>query len=192
MESAENTAEVVKVLIGELETLDGYYVLNMDQIGKLNASVDGVEVTIEDDLTSYDPDFKKGTTLTLSDEQAETFVRARYLTDDGKNAFRMVRQREYMNGFFQKAIAKMKEQPNFANTLWNTLKDAAVTDMNGNSFSRIAESVRKGESKGILSFEGETKEGTLLEDGELHEEFYPDQESIAAVMTELFSLVNIE
>ena len=64
--------------------------------------------------------------------------------------------------------------------------------MNGNVFSRIAEMVRSGESKGILTLDGETKLGTVLGDGVEHEEFYPSEESILDVMKQLFSLELIE
>jgi len=36
-----------------------------------------------------------------------------------------------MKGFSDKAIRKLKEDPNFANDLWDTFEDVAVTDMSG-------------------------------------------------------------
>lgn len=191
-ESAENTVEAVKGLVGDLDDIDGYYVLNMDQIGQLNAAVGGVEVTIEDDMTSIDPAFQKGTTITLSDEQAEEFVRARMALEDDTNASRMRRQRAFMKGFSDKATRKLKEDPNFANDLWDTFEDVAVTDMSGKDISKMAEAVRSNESKGTLTFQGETKIGHVLKDGLEHEEFYPDQDSVVEVLTELFSLEKVE
>ena len=191
-QGAENTVDAVKRLVGNLDFIDGYYVLNMDQIGQLNAAVGGVEVTIEDDMTSVDPEFKKGTTITLSDVQAEKFIRARMSLKDDTNASRMRRQRAFMNGFSSKAIRKLKEAPNFANDLWDTFEDVAVTDMSGKDVSKIAEAVRADESKGTLTFEGETRLGYILNDGKEHEEFYPDQESVVEVLTELFSLEKTE
>lgn len=191
-QSAENTVDVVSELVGELDPINGYYVLSMDQIGTLNASVGGVDVTIEEDMTAVDPAFTKGTTLTLTDEQAEKFIRARMALEDDSNQSRMSRQKQYMNSFFSKALAKFREEPNFINTLWDTLINTAVTDMSGNSFSRIAETMRKDESRGFLTFEGETKLGTTLDDGEEHDEFYPDTDSVRDVLTELFTLQHIE
>lgn len=192
-ESAENTVTTVSELIGDLDHIDGYYVLNMDEIGTLNSSVGGVEVTFDKDLTEADPAFQKGATVRLSDAQAETLVRIRMAMKDDSNESRMERQRLYMNGFFKKAISEVKAHPNFANNLWNTLKDVAVTDMSGNAFSRIAETLRSDESRGILKFEGKTQIGSeLLADGEKHEEFYPETESMTEVLTELFSLQPLE
>ena len=61
--------------------------------------------------------------------------------------------------------------------------------MNGMDFSRIARMLLDGEDKGILKIEGESKLGTVLNDGLEHEEFYADLTSVRDVMTDLFSLV---
>ena len=190
--SAENTVEAVKLLVGELDHIDGYYVVNMQDIGRLNHAVGGVEVTVDDDLTRWDESLTKGKTLVLSDEQAEAFIRARMYVGNEENSARMNRQRQYMDSFFKKVKENVMKDPEFATTLWNTLRDVAVTDMNGNVFSRIAQMFLKGESKGILTIKGESKLGNVLNDGLEHEEFYADPDSIREVMTELYSLVPVE
>ena len=191
-ESAENTVETICELLGELDHIDGYYVLNMESVKTLNSSIGGVEVTFTDDLTEADPAFQKGATITLTDDQAEKLVRTRMAMSDDSNAKRMERQRIYMQGFFDKAIARVRSDMSFANTLWNTLLDAAVTNMSGNDFSRIAEALRSDESRGILRFEGKSQLGTLLPDGLEHEEFYPTKKSVLDILTELFTLQLID
>ena len=191
-EGAENTVEAVKSVVGDIDDIDGYYVLNMDQLGVLNASVGGVEVTIEEDMTAVDPDFRKGKTIKLSNDQAEKYIRARMALEDDTNASRMRHQRAYMEGYSSKALKKLKEDPSFINDLWDSLQEVAVTDMKGKDVSRIAEALRSDESKGILSYQGETKLGHLLQDGKEHEEFYPSEESVVEVLTKLFSLKKVK
>ena len=191
-ESAVNTVDAVKNLLGEIENITGYYVLNMKDVPTLNHVIGGVEIEIDEDLTSIDPAFVEGTTIILNDAQAEQYVRARMSVGEGDNVSRMRRQRIYINSFFKKAKSKAKTDPQFADDLWDALEDVSVSDMNGNVFSRIAEMVRSGESKGILTLDGETKLGTVLGDGVEHEEFYPSEESILDVMKQLFSLELIE
>ena len=191
-ESAENTVLAVRTLLGELEYIDGYFVMNMENIGLLNNVVGGVPVTIEDEMENVDPAFVKGTTLTLTDEQAEKYVRARMQVGEGDNASRMRRQQTYMESFFGQLEKCMKEKPEYAQKFWNKLRDSAVTDMTGNDISRIGEKIRSGKSKGILHIEGETVIGTTLADGLEHEEFYPEESSIYQVMNELFTLVHLE
>ena len=191
-QSAENTVDVVCEFLGELDHIDGYYVLDMDEIGTLNSFMGGVTVTIDEDMTMVNPAFVNGTTITLSDSQAQAFVRARKALDNEENGARMRRQRIFMDAFFKQAISEVKSHPNFANRLWDALKNAATTDMSGSSFSRIAETFRADESSGILKFEGNTTLGTILGDGVEHEEFYPSTESMVEILTELFSLQPLE
>ena len=186
--SAVNTMDSVKYLLGDLERIDGYYVLSMGDIGALNHAVGGVEITMNEDLTAADPAFTKGSTLTLTDEQAERFVRARMTVGEGTNAERMARQKEYMDVLLQKIKSNSMEDAGFALRLWNALRSAAATDMKGMDFSRIANMFIKGQNKGILSPEGETRIGTVLNDGLEHEEFYPDETSLLEVMRKLYSL----
>ena len=45
-----------------------------------------------------------------------------------------------------------------------------------------------GENRGIFRIEGETRLGQRLDDGIDHVEFYPDEDSVKEVMTELYHL----
>lgn len=192
--SAENTVDAVKRYLGELENIDGYFVMNLKDIGTLNHTVGGVEVTIENDLdAALDDTFTKGETLVLDDRQAERFLRSRRTSGDvGQNAERMTRQRQYMSAFFDKVRMQTMKNPKFGLELWDMLKDVAVTNMNGNDFSRIAQKLLKGENKGIHTIKGETVMGRVVYDGEEHEEFYADPESKRDEMVEMFSLVKLE
>ena len=107
---------------------------------------------------------------------------------EGTNKERMARQRQYMASFFKRVKEKTAENPRFGIELWNTLKDIAETNMNGNDFSRIAQKLLKGEDKGIHTIQGRTIVGMILQDGKTHEEFYPETTSIREEMSDLFSL----
>ena len=190
--AAENLVKTVRNYLGELENIDGYYIISMDDIQKLNNAVGGVDITLEEDLTDADPAFTKGATVHLTDEQAERYIRARMNVSDGTNASRMNRQRSYMTGLFSSVRQKCEKDPQFALSLWDTLHSAAFTNMNGNDFSRIAQKLIKGEDLGIRTVEGEVKIGYLLGDGEPHEEFYPSMDSLKAQLIDLFSLVAVD
>lgn len=99
-QSHENTVKSVKKLLGGIQ-IDGYYELNMSEIPKLNSMVDGVTVTLEDDLSKKYPKMKKGATINLDDEQAYAYVHDRYGVGDEENTSRMKRQQQYMTGFFK-------------------------------------------------------------------------------------------
>lgn len=186
---AQNTVNAVRDLLGYLEVVDGYYEISMKDIAALNRAVGGVEIHFDEDLTVVDPAFKKDATVTLTDAQAEAFLRARMSVGEGTNEERMSRQRQYMDGLFAKVREHTRDNPKYGVELFKSLRSIAVTNMIGNDFSRIAQSLLKDDSKGILRFEGETKMGSVLGDGKLHEEFYPSTDSLIDVMTQLYSLV---
>lgn len=190
--AAKNLGESVKNYLGGLQNIDGYYVINMKDIEHLNASLGGIEVTLEEDLTSRDPAFAAGKTVTLTDEQAEKFLRARVGLEDESNPARMSRQRQYMSGLFARVREKTAENPEYALDLWKTLRSIAETDMTGNDFSRIAQKLLKGENRGFRTIAGETKEGFIIGDGIPHDEFYPDMKSLKTVLIDLFSLVPVD
>ena len=188
---AENTVRSVREFLGGMEKIDGYYVLSLDDIELLNRSAGGVEIRVDDDVRAWNPELKAGETVRLTDAEAASYLRARMEVGEGTNAERMARQRNYVTGLFSEIGKKAESDPEYALELWNMLKGAACTNMNGNDFSRIAQKLIKGENMGIHVFKGETREGYASGDGELHEEFYPDMSSVKEELTEMFSLVPI-
>lgn len=190
--AAANLDASVRDYLGGLQSIDGYYVINMEDIEKLNAALGGIQVTIEEDLTSRDPSFEKGKTITLSDEEAERFLRARVGLEDESNVARMGRQRQYMSGLFARVKEKTAENPEYALDLWKMLRSIASTNMSGNDFSRIAQKLLKGENMGFMTIDGESKEGMLIGDGVPHEEFYPSIKSKKEILSKLFSLVPVD
>lgn len=172
-----NTVDAVSMLLGELP-IDGYYSIHMSDIGILNQAVGGVTVTLDDDFSSMDPAMKKGATVTLTDEQAQIYVRGRMEVGDGTNEERMSRQLQFMEDFKTKARAKMKADSGFAQRLLEELSGNAVTNLSGRDLSVIINQIYKNEDLGILQLQGKTKEGTTLNDGKIHEEFYPEEASI--------------
>ncbi len=185
--SCENTVEAVSAMLGELP-VDGYYSLPMDEIPSLNSVVGGVTVTVEDDFSSTDPSLEMGKTVTLSDEQAFHYVRDRMDVGDGGNRSRMRRQRQYLKGFEEKAKEQAKEDPQLAAEIYQGFQQMAVTDLNGNQVSKIANLLVKYEDGGHYEFEGKTEEGDILGDGMDHAMFFPDKASVIEVMTEAYSL----
>ena len=113
------------------------------------------------------------------------------LSDD-TNAARMSRQTQYMDALFDQIGTRAMSDPQFGLKLWETMKNAAVSDMNGNKFSRIANMFFQGEDKGILHIDGKTKIGKVLDDGQEHEEFYADTESLRDNMCLLYSMTPVE
>lgn len=186
-EGCENTVDAVSELLGYYP-IDGYYSINMKDIGTLNHAVGGVTVTLEDDFTSKDPAMQEGKTLRLSDKQAEYFVRSRMDIGDGENKSRMRRQKTYMDAYLDRALERIRKDNNFVNSLYETLKDNATTDVPQNRISAAANRMSKWKYIGTFELKGEYKTGDTLDDGVLHTEFYPETSSIIDTLKSLCSI----
>ena len=102
-----NTVQTVEKLLCGID-IHHYVVLDMTAIPVVNDAIGGVQVTLEDDFTVYDPAMTKGATLTLMGEQSEFFVRGRMTVADGTNASRMARQQQYLSGFLDQFSRSVK------------------------------------------------------------------------------------
>lgn len=185
--SCENTVVAVSKLLGGI-TIDGYCAVNMEDFPKLNHLVDGVEVTLEDDFTMHDPKMKKGTTLTLTDEQAYIYIHSRMEMKNDTNSARMQRQKQYMKAYFEKALTLMKTDNTFINNINSELETIAVTNITGRQMSTMTKTLMEGTNRGIKEFSGKSKIGQALDDGIDHAEFYIDKASKIQIMTEMYGL----
>lgn len=188
-DGCRNQVTAVSDLLGELP-ISGYYSVSMDDIGKINHAFGGVTVTIDEDLTSVDPAMEKGAVLTLTDEQAERYLRARMSVGEGTNEERIHRQRNYLESFLREGETKVRTSARHYYDIFEEMEDFAVTNLTGKQISRIAKALTQNESRGFFSFKGRTESGDeYLGDGLMHAEFYPDQDSIKTVLTDIFGLV---
>ena len=187
----ENTVTAVSDLFGYLP-VDGYFVLNMQDIGTINHAIGGVVIDFDQDLTTVDPAFKKGESVLLSDKQAEKFVRARMEVGDGTNIERMARQRQYMEAVYSLLIGQLRENPAYLDDLYDELHENIQSDQSAKTVSTIANKISQFESLGILRIDGESREADTLDDGELHAEFLMDEDSQISTLKKIITLTETE
>lgn len=176
VQSCANVVDTVSDLMGG-EQIDGYFAMNLDGIAILNDAVGGVPVTITSDFSGIDASLPLGQTVTLTGEQAETFVRSREGVDDQTNIARMARQRIYLISFFQ-CVKNQSEE-----TILRAYDDVSpytVTNMGSGVVSRLADNLKQYEMLESLDIEGEAKvENNLWA-------FYPDEDSLQQAILALF------
>ena len=182
-----NTVTTVSRLLGGLP-INGYYSMNMHDVGMINHVLGGVTVEIEEDMTSVDPQMEKGAKIQLTDEQARAYLRARMTVGDGMNAGRMNRQRQYMQGAYAIVLERLREDPEFINEAYDELTDLIDSDLPRKEISMIAAQIREAESVGILTIDGESKIGDTLGNGQEHAEFYISTESLIETLQKLIDL----
>ena len=182
-----NLAEAAEDLLGGLE-IDGYYVLNMKDVGKVNDTIGGVSVDIKEDLTELDSAFVSGETVRLSGDQAESYLRARMDVGEGSNAERMERQQQYMENAYDLIIGQLRENPDYVNDLYDQLNDIVESDGTQKRISQISNQIMQYENMGIINFSGETKINDTIGEGVEHEEFYTDPKSLMAGLRKVIDI----
>ena len=127
--SCENLKKSVsRILLGI--PINSYAAVDLDAIPILNDGVGGVNVTVNEDLSSRDPALALGANVTLGGIQAETFVRARDVRgDENQNNLRMERQKVYLTSFIKQTLAMTKEDIKTPVRLYNSVSDYVVTDI---------------------------------------------------------------
>lgn len=177
-ESAALTKAAVSALLQGQE-IEHYYAMRLDGIGILNDLLGGIEVTLEDDFTMYDPAMTKGKTMRLDGKQAEIFTRYRYDVGDSSNTSRMQRQRVYGQEALRVLKEKMQESSKFIANLFDALEACSVTDMNRGFLINLANKMDSYEIKDPALIEGSTtigKRGTV--------EFYADADSLTQALVD--------
>ena len=179
-QSCELTIRAVRNLLWNVP-IDHFMAMNMDAISAFNDAIGGVEVTLEDDFSAYDPSMTPGKTMLLQGKQAEYYLQYRYNVGQQTNLSRLDRQYNYLQAASSKAMHLIQETPMFAGKLFNLLKDSVQTDVSSGYLINLANKVRRYEVMPIMRIDGETRLG---ESGFV--EFYPDRNSMREVVRSTF------
>lgn len=122
-----NTVQTVERMLHGID-IHHYVLLDMEAIPLLNDMLGGVEVTLKDDFSMFDPAMTKGATLRLMGDQAEFFVRGRMSVADGTNASRMARQQQYLSGLLRQFRQQAENDQLQLDELLNTLDQHMASD----------------------------------------------------------------
>ena len=161
--------------------IDYYYAINLDGIQVLNDLLGGIEVTLEDDFTAYDPSMTKGKTLVLAGKQAEYYVRGRYDVGDQTSASRMTRQKDYLEKAKGALEARVQESASFILDVFDALSPYANTDMKRGLILNLSNKTRQYDIVSLQEMEGEWQIGA-----EGFEEFYVDSDALWETVIDCF------
>ena len=180
-DNARYTVRAVRKLLNDLE-IDGYYMVDYSAVPVLTDLLDGVPVTIPEDMTAVHHEWYRGHTVTLTGTDAETFVRTRKTVGSGTNAERMERQSVYMRGVVDRIHQKLSDDAHFASDLVSAFRSIAVTDLTD---QRLMEEI--GEARSYEVMPVDRLPGHYEQDSNGFVEFYPDQDSPAEwIMNHLY------
>ena len=181
-DNAKYTIRAVQNLLSGIE-IDGYYMVDYSAVPVLTDALGGVPVQIEFDMTSVNPEWKQGSSVTLRGKEAETFVRTRKTIGEGTNEERMVRQAEFMRSAINRMRQKINNDIGYAETLVETLQGLSVTNM---TTKRLAEELKEIHGYEVLPVDHPAGEYTIGSDGfvEFHMQ---DGAAVEWVLEHLFS-----
>jgi hypothetical protein len=118
--------------------------------------------------------------VTLTGEQALTYVRARYGMEDPTNASRMKRQKQYLEAAYERTRDVAAQDDAFLSRAALQMADHLVSDCSGNKLEVMLQRVSEYEFDAIYDIDGETRMG------EEFIEFYPDADALMQIFIECF------
>ena len=177
--SCLNTVDAVSSLLFDAP-IQHYIQIPMSAIPMLNDMVGGVPVEIPVDMTDADPAFVEGTTVFLTGDQAEKFVRARKILENDTNTARMSRHRIYMESFRKQAQKAFDSESEFALKLVEKLGEYMQTDLTAQQLSELVERLDQSLVSPIRTADGELIVGTKFY------EFFVDEASLWEIVKQAY------
>lgn len=180
--SCDNLCEAVSRLFGEIP-INEYVILNRSSMPHINQFAGGVSVTVpNDDLSGLHPEWKKGATVTLKDEEVEDYLRYRDITEDFSNEGRIERQKSYLLPFLRKA-SELAETD--SRGTWKKIEDmrkyllTSITENKYISMVELFSDINMDEAY-FIELSGENRLG------DKNDEFYVDEEELQKVIINTF------
>lgn len=180
--SCESLCEAVSNLLGGIP-VKRYVVTNQDSMPYINDLAGGITLTVPNsDLEEQYPDFSEGASVTLDSQNIKTFLQYRDTEDSFSNTGRMERQKAYVTAYIEKVKSMSRSQLEEAWDSLDLMEDYLQTSIAKNQYLELAELIQKLDfsEDNYETLEGDNKEG------ELHDEFYVDEEALQEKIIELF------
>lgn len=170
------TKETVSELLYGIP-IQSYISLNIEGIGAISEAMGGIRITVPEDYKWIDPTFEKGSEVVLKGALAEAYVRRRDLNVTGSNNNRMERQNQVVEAAAVQLPQRAKEDPNLYMKMFSSAEQYMVTDLSTGELEKLS-TYESGLE--IEKVPGEVKAG------DLHDEFYVNDEELYDLLIKLF------
>lgn len=181
--SCELMSEAVSRLLYEVP-IQGYCAMNMDGIPAATEILGGVEVVIPDTaLEEVNDSFKAGSTVMLTAENVEQFVRYRDTTLSQSALGRMERHKIFLEAFVTKAQKNYQKDASLVAELFEGVQPYLVTNMTNDIFVKLLEASYHSDKK-LQTIPGEGVDGLYFD------EYNANQEELFQVILQMFYVTN--
>lgn len=174
------TKKTVSELLYDIP-IDAYLSLDMASIPIINDAVGGVTITIPKDYTNIDPAFEKGTTVTLTGKQADSYVHYRDTSVAFSNNERMQRQVQYIPALITAIRNKVGAGSNYYEFFYPLVEKYMVTDLMEDQINKLADYNLV--TSEVQYVPGEGKQG------EIYEEFHVDEKKLQEIIIKMFYIL---
>ena len=173
-DGGRKSCELAKTAVSNLlyqVPIQGYCALNLDGLPLLAKAVDGIPIIVPDDsLEQIDSEFQEGEKVILNENNIETFVRYRDITQSQSAITRLNRQKAFLDAYESRAIETFNENPGFISDLYIDLQNYMVTNMGTDQFVKIMEDASSGSEKESFTIPGEGIEGKVFDEYQVYDE----------------------
>lgn len=167
--------------------INGYVAVGYDAIPFLNDSVGGVEVTVTEDVIG-DTGWTVGDKIILYGSESILYVRYRDTTVFESARLRTIRQKEYLTAFANQAMEQTKKDITLPLRLYQGVQEYIVTDLTLDEILYLAEEIS---AYDLNEIEIHTMSGETVQ-GEVYEEFYPNENELRDLLIELYYIEETE
>lgn len=169
--------------------IEKYYALNLSGIAPINDSIGGVLLQSQCDLPQYS--VKTDDIITLKGDMAESYVRARSMTDIDASLERSNRQVQYLQSFADQTFPAVLVNFGTIADLYNVGAEYSQTNMSLQDVTYMASVLL---SKGTNHFDATVLEGEMKTEqdsageGNLHALFTPSEDELMQTILDTFYL----
>ncbi|MCI5610569.1 MAG: LCP family protein [Roseburia sp.] len=109
--------------------IHGVCAISFNAISIMTDMLDGIEVTIPDDMTELNASYSQGARVTLTGKNVVNYLRYRNYNQLGSPTTRLTRQKDFMQAAISKGIAKLKSNPMFVSDVYQAIVPYMNTDI---------------------------------------------------------------
>lgn len=161
--------------------IQGYCALSLNALPVMIGELGGLEVVVPNDsLTAKYPEYKEGTTITLSAENIEPYLRYRDTSVSGSPFLRLRRQEAFLKAYAGRVEEDFGKDPGVVTRVYTALDPCMVTNIGTDQFVRLMEMMTEGSAPVFWTLPGESVAG------EVYDEYHADEEALRERIMETF------
>lgn len=175
------TVQALSKVLGDIPILN-YVALNTKEIAKFQDVIGTLSITLDDDYTDVNSQYKKGNRIELTTNEAESFVRYRNTKEAYSNEKRMKRQKLYMESYMEQLKQCLNENKEETIRKMYEHYRSTATNITHEEIQNFAEMIMtySFDSNDVYMLEGENKQGKY------HDEYILNEEKLEQLVINLF------